>query len=51
MGWTNLINNSDMEGDDVSSFFTKLNIGDNATEVLNSEILDGVGVDGSRGIR
>ena len=51
VGWTNLINNSDMEGDDNSSFFTKLNIGDNATEVLNSEILDGVGVDGSRGVQ
>ena len=46
IGWTNLINNSDMEGDDVSSFFTKINQG--APEP--SEIIDGVGKDGSRGI-
>ncbi len=50
IGWTNLINNSDMEGDDVSSFFTKLNIGDNANKVVNSEIVDGAGVNESRGI-
>ena len=50
VGWTDLINNGNMEGDDVSSFFTKLNIGDNAAKVVNSEITDGVGVDGSRGI-
>jgi hypothetical protein len=46
VGWVNLINNSDMEGDDNSSFFTK--IADGA--VLNSEITDGVGNGGSRGI-
>lgn len=46
IGWTNLINNSDMEGDDVSSFFTKIAQGD----PLPSEITDGIGVDGSRGI-
>ena len=46
IGWTNLINNSDMEGDDVSSFFTKVSQG--APEP--SEITDGIGVDGSRGI-
>ena len=46
VGWTNLINNSNMEGDDVSSFFTKVNQG----EPQPSEITDGVGVDGSRGI-
>ncbi|MCR4957435.1 MAG: hypothetical protein K6B13_02350 [Prevotella sp.] len=50
IGWVNLINNSNMEGDDVSSFFTKVNYGDNANQVVNSEITDGVGKDGSRGI-
>ena len=46
VGWINLINNSNMEGDDVSSFFTKVAKG----EPLPSEISDGIGVDGSRGI-
>ena len=46
IGWINLINNSDMEGDDASSFFTKIAKGDPA----NSVITDGVGVNGSRGI-
>ena len=44
--WVPMINNSDMEGDDVSSFFTKVAKGD----PLPSVITDGVGVDGSRGI-
>ena len=47
IGWVNLINNSDMEGTDVSSFFTKIAQGNPEP----SEILDGVGVDGSRGIK
>jgi hypothetical protein len=47
VGWTNLIINSDMEGDDVSSFFTKVAQGDPAPSV----ILEGEGVDGSRGIK
>ena len=51
VGWTNLINNSDMEGDDNSSFFTKVNYGDDANQVVNSVITDGVGVNGSRGIQ
>ena len=46
VGWVNLINNSDMEGDDVSSFFTKVN----KLDPTPSVITDGVGVDGSRGI-
>lgn len=50
VGWDNILNNSTMEGEDVSSFFTKVNYGDNSGKVLNSEITDGVGVDGSRGI-
>ena len=47
VGWVNLINNSDMEGDDVSSFFTKVSQG--APEP--SVITDGVGVNDSRGIK
>ena len=46
VGWNNIITNSDMEGDDNSSFFTKVANGD----PLPSEIQDGIGVDGSRGI-
>ena len=46
VGWTNLINNSDMEGDDNSSFFTKVAKGD----PLPSEIQDGIGNGNSRGI-
>ena len=46
VGWNNLINNSDMEGDDNSSFFTKVAKGN----PLPSEIVDGIGVDDSRGI-
>ena len=49
VGWINLINNSNMEGDDVSSFFTRI-YPDNAMPVPNSEITDGVGVNGGRGI-
>lgn len=46
IGWTNLINNSDMEGDDVSSFFTKIAQGNPEPSVIS----DGIGVNGSRGI-
>ena len=61
-----LINNSDMEGDDVSSFKTKIWIDPsapdlteaeekaeetaNSSPVLDSEIVDGEGKDGSRGV-
>lgn len=47
--WKPLINNSDMEGDDVSSFFAKIDR-DGTDPVPNAVISDGVGVDGSRGI-
>ncbi|WP_288281027.1 hypothetical protein [uncultured Prevotella sp.] len=47
--WKPLINNSDMEGDDVSSFFAKIDR-DSTDPVPNAVISDGVGVDGSRGI-
>ncbi len=47
VGWVDLVNNGDMEGDDVSSFFSKEAP---STEVLPSVIYDGVGVDGSRGV-
>lgn len=47
VGWTDLITNGDLEGDDVSCFFSKEN-GGNAEP---SVITDGVGVDDSRGIQ
>ena len=46
VGWTNIILNSDMEGDDVSCFFTKVNQGTPQPSVIT----DGIGKDGSRGI-
>ncbi|MBR5061944.1 MAG: hypothetical protein IKX24_07360 [Prevotella sp.] len=46
VGWTDLITNGDMEGDDVSCFYSK----ENASAPFPSIITDGVGVDGSRGI-
>ncbi len=46
VGWVDLITNGDLEGDDVSCFYSKENAG--APEP--SVITDGVGVDESRGI-
>lgn len=50
--WKSLINNSDMEGDDTSSYFSKIwddeTRGDTPTQP--SDIVDGAGVDDSRGI-
>ena len=46
IGWMNLINNGNMEGEDVSSFFTKVAKG----EPQPSVITDGVGKNDSRGI-
>jgi len=46
IGWINLINNSDMEGDDESSFFSKTA----QSAPYQSSISDGVGVNESRGI-
>ena len=46
VGWTDLITNGDMEGDDVSCFYSK----ENGGEPYPSVITDGIGVDGSRGI-
>ena len=46
IGWTELLTNGDLEGDDVSCFFSK----ENAGAPFPSVITDGVGVDGSRGI-
>jgi hypothetical protein len=47
VGWTALLVNGNLEGDDVTSFFSKEAP---STEVLPSVIYEGVGVDGSRGI-
>ena len=46
VGWTDLITNGDLEGDDVSCFYSK----ENAGSPFPSVITDGIGVDGSRGI-
>lgn len=46
VGWTDLITNGDLEGDDVSCFYSK----ENGSAPYPSVITDGVGVDGSRGI-
>ena len=52
IGWVNLINNSNMEGEDNSSFWTKIYVDHSENSpVFNSEIIDGIGVDGSRGIK
>ena len=49
VGWTNLVNNSDLEGDDVSNFFVALDATNNQG-YEPATIADGAGVDGSRGI-
>lgn len=46
VGWTDLITNGDLEGDDVSCFYSK----ENGSAPYPSVITDGIGVDGSRGI-
>ncbi len=46
--WVNILTNSDLEGTDVSSFFSKEAP---SIDILPSSIFDGVGVDGSRGIK
>lgn len=46
--WTNWITNGDCEGDDATCFFSK--DGDDPETMYNA-ITDGVGVDGSRGIK
>ena len=50
--WKPLVSNSDMEGNDVSCFWTKIWDDEygTSTPTYNSEIIDGVGVDDSRGI-
>lgn len=49
VGWTSVVNNGDMEGEDVSSFFVALNATVNP-DYEPATITDGVGRDGSRGI-
>lgn len=46
-GWVNMINNSNMEGDDVSSFFVKEYP---ANSPVSATITDGVGLNYSKGI-
>lgn len=47
--WVNIVKNSDLEGDDVSCFFARENAAGDET-VLPATIVDGAGVDDSRGI-
>ena len=49
VGWTSIINNGNMQGDDVSSFRARI-YPDTSEPVPNAEITDGVGKDESRGI-
>ena len=51
-GWYNLVNNSDMEDNVNISFKTKIweDETGNDSPIFNSEIVDGVGVDGSRAV-
>ena len=44
--WTNIVKNSDLEGDDVSCFYKQ----ESNSGVYLCRITDGIGVDGSRGI-
>lgn len=51
VGWINILTNSDMEGDDTSSFVTVLNGDSNDGNVTYPAVIeDGVGVNGSRGL-
>ncbi len=49
--WTNILANSDLEGTNAVSFASKENGGDNNGATLASTITDGIGMDGSRGIK
>ena len=51
VGWNNILNNSDLEGDDVSSFITVVNGDEGDGNVTYPAVIeDGVGVNNSRGI-
>ena len=51
VGWTNILTNSDFEGDDTSSFVTVLNGDENdGSMTYPAEIQDGVGVNESRAL-
>ena len=47
----NLVNNGDMEGDDNSNYFVKLDLHSGNERPSPAVITDGVGMDGSRGIK
>ena len=49
-GMIDIIFNGDLEGSDVSCFFSKEAFGENADEFVSSVIVEGAGTDGSRGI-
>jgi len=47
IGWVPMVNNSDLEGDDVTSFFAKEAP---STDVVSATIEEGIGYNGTRGI-
>ena len=51
VGWVNILTNSDLEGEDVSSFVTAIHADEGDGNVTFPAVIeDGVGVNGSRGI-
>lgn len=51
VGWVNILTNSDMEGDDISSFTTVINGNSSDGNVTYDAVIeDGVGVNNSRGL-
>ena len=51
MQWTELVTNGDIESDDVTSFYTRTYPYVDGEPSPHSELVDGVGVDGTRGVR
>lgn len=51
MDWRQLVVNGDCEGDDVSAFYTRTWPYTDGDPAPHSTIVDGVGVDGSRGVK
>lgn len=51
MDWRQLVVNGDCEGDDVSAFYTRTWPYTDGDPAPHSQIVDGVGVDGSRGVK
>lgn len=50
MEWVNVITNSNCEGIETDNFVSKENVGEASGQLVASNIVDGAGVDGGRGI-